>query len=328
MKKIIGLLIGLSCSIVVMAQGPFAPPADSAGTTAIHKDSSIVAAWVTNCKVTRGPQHLPNSSSPLADVGTETSALGYPDGDVLSLGDGGSAIVEFLVPLSNHPGFDFAIFENGIIDQSNGGAFLELAFVEVSSDGINFFRFPNESLTQTDTQTNPFGYTTASNINNLAGKYSVGYGTPFDLSELDTVVGLDINAITHIKIIDVVGSIDSRYASYDSYGRIINDPFPTSFESGGFDLDAVAWVDLSYINSLDDPNANVVSVYPNPAQNYIRIQTNAQNGRVVVRDVQGRVVLESENMQSELNIAFLPKGMYIVEVVIENERSIHKIMKQ
>lgn len=328
MKKIIGFVLGIGFSSVLMAQGPFAPSADSVGTTAIHKDSSIVAAWISNCNVTRGPQHLPNSNSPLANIGSESSALGYPDGDVLSLGDGGSAIVEFLVPLSNHGGFDFAIFENGIIDQSNGKAFLELAFVEVSSDGTNFYRFPNQSLTQTDTQTNPFGYTTASDIYNLAGKYSAGYGTPFDLAELDTVVGLDINAITHIKIIDVVGSIDSSYASYDSYGRIINDPFPTSFESGGFDLDAVAWVDLSYITSVSNAEANAVSVYPNPAQNFIRIHSNSSNGNVMVRDVQGRVVLETENIQSELNITFLPKGMYIVEVVTESNHSIHKIMKQ
>ena len=330
MKKIIGLVLGIGICFGVKAQGPFAPKADSAGTTAIGKDSSIVAAWATHCTVVRGPQHLPNSNSSLADVGSETSALGYPDGDVVSLGDGGSAIVEFLVPLSNHAGFDFAIFENGIIDQGNGNgnAFLELAFVEVSSDGVNFFRFPNQSLTQTDSQTSPFGYTQASEVYNLAGKYSIGYGTPFDLAELDTVVGLDINAITQIKIIDVVGSIDSRYASFDSYGRIINDPFPTSFNSGGFDLDAVAWVDLSYITSVSSAKENVVSVYPNPAQNFIRVQTNAKNGSVLVRDIQGRVVLESENMQAELNIAFLPKGIYIVEVVTENERSIHKIMKQ
>jgi hypothetical protein len=63
-------------------------------------------------------------------------------------------------------------------------AYLELAFVEVSSDGINYFRFPATSLTPTDNQVSNTAYMNAANINNLAGKYIGGYGTPFDLDEL------------------------------------------------------------------------------------------------------------------------------------------------
>ena len=33
--------------------------------------------------------------------------------------------------------------------------------------------------------------------------------------------------------------MNNLYASYDSQGNIINDPFPTPFETGGFDLDAI-----------------------------------------------------------------------------------------
>ena len=53
------------------------------------------------------------------------------------------------------------------------------------------------------------------------------------------ITNLDINNITHVKIIDVIGSINQSYASYDSQGNIINDPFPTPYETGGFDLDAI-----------------------------------------------------------------------------------------
>src|SRR5262249_31074103 len=128
-----------------------------------------------------------------------------------------------------------AVFENGFAD-----GFLELAFVEVSTNGADFARFPAVSLTPTATQIGSFGTLDATNLNNLAGKYRAGFGTPFDLS---VVAGLspavDVAAIHFVRIIDVVGSINPALATHDSLGNAINDPYPTAFASGGFDLDAV-----------------------------------------------------------------------------------------
>jgi hypothetical protein len=65
-------------------------------------------------------------------------------------------------------------------------------------------------------------------------------GTPFDLDELSGVSALlNIDAVTHVRIIDVVGSLNDLYASRDSLGNKINDPWSTPFASSGFDLDAV-----------------------------------------------------------------------------------------
>jgi hypothetical protein len=159
---------------------------------------------------------------------------------VFSLGDGGYITLTFSVPVRNGPGPDIAVFEN-----SFGDNFLELAFVEVSSDGSSFVRFPSISLTPTagireDLEKDDFTTLNPDNLYNLAGKYPGGYGTPFDLAELSGTAGLDINNIVAIRVRDVVGSVDDRWARRDSLGNKIKDPFPTVFESGGFDLDAVA----------------------------------------------------------------------------------------
>jgi hypothetical protein len=79
------------------------------------------------------------------------------------------------------------------------------------------------------------------NIDGLAGKYRIGYGTPFDLEDLadkQAVLEEDVNidAITHIKIIDVVGDLIDP--SPDTDGDPIFDPYPTT-GSAGFDLNAV-----------------------------------------------------------------------------------------
>ena len=80
-------------------------------------------------------------------------------------------------PIENGDGFDFVVFENSFSDN-----FLELAWVEVSSNGIDFIRFENFSLTPS--QVSPFGFIDPTNINGLAGKYKQGFGTPFDLQSL------------------------------------------------------------------------------------------------------------------------------------------------
>jgi hypothetical protein len=197
--------------------------------------------WATSAQVTRGPVEIAVKNSALAGFGTPADATGPADAtpedplSVVSLGDGGSATLRFDPPFENIAGPDFAVFENGHL-----GGFLELAHVEVSSDGTRFFRFPSISLTQTGEQIGSFDVLDPGRIHNLAGKHRAGFGTPFDLEDLRQHEPLlDLDRITHVRVIDVVGTLDPAHASFDSEGRIINDPYPTPFFTGGFDLDAV-----------------------------------------------------------------------------------------
>jgi hypothetical protein len=176
--------------------------------------------------------NIANPSLGTVSSGTEQDACGIAgDAGLLSLGDAGIAILQFSTPITNGNGPDFAVFENAF-----NNTFLELAFVEVSSDGQNFVRFPSFSNNDTSFQIGPFGASDASKIHNLAGKYRAGYGTPFDLEELKDSTNIDINNISYVKIIDVVGSILPDYCSRDSRGIIINDPWSTPFNEGGFDF--------------------------------------------------------------------------------------------
>lgn len=213
------------------------------GCTAIRYDSNIVAGWATGCVVDRGLVDIANPNGPRAQYGADSAGTGPATTNsmlAVSLGDGGSATLTFAQPIRNIEGPDFAVFENGIVSDVTGNAFLELAFVEVSTDGVNFVRFPATSLTPTETQMGGFGEVDPTMINNLAGKYQIGYGTPFDLEELRDSTAIDINNINYVRLVDVVGTIDPQYASRDSKGRIVNDPYPTAFNSSGYDLTGVA----------------------------------------------------------------------------------------
>lgn len=321
MNKLI-LVLFLLLSIKSFAQFPGA--AGTIGTTAIPKDSSIFVAWANTCKVERGFQNISDPALGYATVGDSTMALGVAGSNgVVSLGDGGSAILTFQNPITNGTGFDFAVFENSFND-----TFLELAFVEVSSDGINFFRFPAISNTQTITQIGPFDNTgDATQINNLAGKYSALYGTPFDLQELENVQGLDINAITHVKIMDVVGSINPLYASYDSNNNPINDPFPTSFPSSGFDLDAVGVIHQQ-ATALDEFGAVNFSIYPNPistSQTLEIISEDAIN-EIEIYATNGSILFK--NKPNLLQFKNFSTGIYFIKIYTKKGIGYKKLIVQ
>ncbi len=221
--------------------GPYAPPADTPGSDAVAADAASILQWANAGSVERGPANISSPTSPDASFGAISDALGPADSEgnsfysVVSLGDGGSATLTFASPVQDVPGPDLVIFENGFMD-----GFLELAHVEVSSNGTDFYRFPSVSLTQTDSQTGSFGLTDATDLHNLAGKYRGGFGTPFDLAGMGALYPmLDTNRVTHVRVIDVVGSVDEAFGTRDSLGNLINDPFTTDFFTGGFDLDAV-----------------------------------------------------------------------------------------
>jgi len=195
--------------------------------------------------------------SPAPGVGSSWSnpalALGPVTGnnfDVVSLGDlsssqisagtpPGTLTLHFTNPIRNLDGADFVIFENSFIAGSNtggagaGGVDADLAYVEVSSDGVNFVRFPSRSMTPG--LVGPYGTIDPTNVFNLVGKhvnaYGQSWGTPFDLSE----VGLD--SVSYIRIVDIPGS----GAFLDSTGQPIYDAWLT-IGSGGVDIEAVGTI--------------------------------------------------------------------------------------
>ncbi|MBP0903283.1 T9SS type A sorting domain-containing protein [Mariniflexile gromovii] len=300
----------------------YAPAVGVEGTTAIFRDSEVFTGWATGITVVRGPQDIAATTVALASAGSPEYAINKANGQIVSLGDGGTATLAFSTPIANGSGFDFAVFEN-----SFSNTFLELAFVEVSSDGINFFRFPAHSQTQTTTQVGGFGNLDPTYINNLAGKYKASYGTPFNLDDIEDDVLLDKNSITHVKIIDVVGSINPTYATYDSYGNMVNDPYPTPFASSGFDLDAVGVINQKTLSLKNASNKMIIALYPNPATTSFQV---SETGTLEIYSVSGSLVLKQElNVkQTPISIENLLSGIYFVKLTNTQGSGVQKLIKR
>ena len=228
------LMIWMAAAAMAVA-GPYAPRAGVSGSTAIHKDDVRFVAWANG--------NLTPEYGTDVDAGWKTPAKAWGKAttdvyDIVCLGNGGRITMFFPHAIRDGAGADFAVFENGFSDN-----FLELAFVEVSSDGVNFFRFPTFSQTKNpdlkpEVKVPPpvggFGSVDPTDIHGFAGKYKGGYGTPFDLSELPISPLLDKQRIRFVRIVDIVGDGFTK----DSRGLPVYDPTPT-IGSGGFDLDAI-----------------------------------------------------------------------------------------
>ncbi len=223
--RIVFLTTLLLIAALTAAHADFPPEAGAPGSTAIHKDSPLFVRWANG-----HTGYLPGTD---VDAIWQTPAKSYGPAvetdsfDIVCLGNGGKITLFFPLPIRDAAGADFAVFENAL-----SHTFLELAFVEVSSDGVHFFRFPTASLTPY--AVGPFGDVYPEEIDGFAGKYIRGYGTPFDLALLPEDPRLDKQHVRFVRIVDIIGD----GLTQDSAGRPIYDPTPT-VGSGGFDLDAI-----------------------------------------------------------------------------------------
>lgn len=321
------ILVGL-IFISLHASSQYAPAAQKPGTTAIAMDSTVFIDWATECKIQRGWRNIAYKDSGFTSIGDSLSATGKAgENGVVSLGDSGIAICKFRSPISNGPGWDFAVFENTFDDR-----FLELAFVEVSSDGWRYFRFPCHSLSDTAIQCGAFGYTDPEKINNLAGKYRYGFGVPFDIDELPDYKDLNKQSITHVKIVDVVGSLNPLYSGYDTAGRKINDPWPTPWPSGGFDLDAIGVIHQIKLSTKRLMQQELRVAGPNPISENQMLSLSGASGEkteIVIINSIGKqlktIVFNGDNMQ--LMGSDLPEGIFILMIKTAKESLVYKGFK-
>ncbi len=226
---------------------------------AIRYDSASIKSWATGYSDLRYGTASSNFVAP--QWKTPENALGPANGadpteKVVCLGDGGSITLSFANGIRNGEGADFAVFENGF-----DANYLELAYIEVSSDGVNFLRFPNFYLGNAkvpDLTEDPSGDMFPSQIYNLASKYEDGYGHGFDLEELKYAYEyalrdgsafspeylehiltyfllVDLDDIEYVRIVDIYGD----GSCLDSAGNPIFDPTGPNYSAPGFDLKGV-----------------------------------------------------------------------------------------
>ena len=193
---------------------------------------------------------------PILGAGRTSGSL-----DVVTLGEGGSLTLGFDTPITDGPGADFIVFENAFMVGLDSVCYAELAFVEVSSNGIDFARFPL-SYVGPQSALGPFGALVPGSWAGFAGTTPVhahastrpdidprdparAGGDAFDLAvlrdhPLAKLGRLNPFRITHVRLVDVV---DGKHR--DTKGRLIRDP-----SAGSADIEGIC-----VINRFGKPSA-------------------------------------------------------------------------
>ncbi len=309
--------------IDVRTAGPFCGAAGTEGSTAVKFDDSRILGWATSCTLNLGPTDIANPNAGVVSYGSADQAVGpVTDGNlaVVSLGDGGSATLTFEHPIRNGEGLDFAVFENSFND-----SFLELAFVEVSTDGERYVRFPTTSLTSPCQLLSPYGSLDPTYIDGLAGKYRSGYGTPYDLALLADSTGINLDSIMYVRIVDAIGTNDPEYATYDQYGNVIMDPYPTDSYSGGFDLDGVAVMNWNYSapQGINNAITGSVRLYPNPANSQVTCTVEGDGPHLLsLYNITGQLLLQHTffGQHNNMNTNNITSGVYILRIDDKTQR--------
>jgi len=236
--------------------GPYSGPTDTTHPIdpAIPSTSPLFVEWANGIDANR-TYFAPRGSTTISSTGF--NSLGDLDATQIANGDApGYLTVTFPRGIRNGAGHDFAVFENGFVFPSVPYLFAEFAFVEVSSNGTDFARFPAISTNTTwqGTFGQSFGGFDVTNVHNLAGKHANGFGTPFDLDDLlgdPLVLGgvVNLNNIQYVKLVDIPGS----GAFLDSLGNPILDAWLTSSPTGGFDFRLPVGQGVGVIHAVPEP---------------------------------------------------------------------------
>lgn len=255
------------------------PTVSSAGIYSGHSDTANAidpgieasdARFVSWANIIDATQTMfgPRGSSSINQSGGVNS-LGDLSASEIANGDApGILTAMFPIGIFNGAGHDFAVFENGFAFFDDGGTpidestflFAELAYVDVSSNGIDFARFDSTATNEEADLYTPFGRSFAgidpTNVHNLAGKHAAGFGTPFDLDELSSdplVTGglVDLNNIQFVRLTDIPGN----GAFLDAQGNPILDTWLTTGSTGGFDFQLGVGSGIGVINAVPEPSS-------------------------------------------------------------------------
>lgn len=139
-----------------------------------------------------------------------------------------------------------------------------------------------------------------------------GVASPY--TETDRVFNIPADAILGDHLIKINGkNYNAAPATTSVWGTVLNVP-----------VEIVAAGSLS----TKDHNAFQFAVYPNPAKEYLNIQTKENITSAEVINVLGQSVMKLNSVEESLNISSLTRGMYILKLVSDRGISTKRIIKQ
>ncbi len=98
-------------------------------------------------------------------------------------------------------------------------------------------------------------------------------------------------------------------------------------DGSGFIVDNIIIKDMDQM-AVSDVSRSQISIYPNPASEFLNIRTDDKIKSVKIYDTAGNLVKTENDHLSIINIASLPKGNYMVTIETDKGSETKKIIKK
>lgn len=95
----------------------------------------------------------------------------------------------------------------------------------------------------------------------------------------------------------------------------------------GVGIDNIAFVHGASLSVDEWESANTISIYPNPVKDILSISNRSSSSEdlnIRIYDITGKLVVEQTKIVKEINLNFLTKGIYVLEIEIEKGKLINK----
>lgn len=86
--------------------------------------------------------------------------------------------------------------------------------------------------------------------------------------------------------------------------------------------------DLGVLNSMEESNAETLSIYPNPSKGMITVRSEREITQINVLDAAGRLIITENTVgiQTQLDLSDLPNGVYQLQIRSETETTVKQVV--
>lgn len=88
-------------------------------------------------------------------------------------------------------------------------------------------------------------------------------------------------------------------------------------------------LDTAFLTVSEYSNESNVKIFPNPTTDFVEISSTKKIKKLTLFDETGKQLLKEENPENKISVAQHPKGLYVMNLVFENDKTItKKILKK
>ena len=81
-------------------------------------------------------------------------------------------------------------------------------------------------------------------------------------------------------------------------------------------------------SGINELKVEPLTVFPNPAKDFIYFAKKPENGVAIIYDASGKMILNTKIHESNLNISYLEKGIYFMEITSYDSHNFTKFIKE